>query len=171
MRYAGFWPRLGALVVDLLVVSSVGFLAVWVLSGLASQTLAMTMEFLVVVVSSAYNIYFLGRWGQTIGKAVLGIRVVALDGSPAGFQRALYRHAVDLVLSLITAALNVLALASGLSATNEQGTSARVIVETIEGLWVASEFIVLFLNEKRRALHDFIAGTVVIHVRREAVGV
>ncbi len=29
--------------------------------------------------------------------------------------------------------------------------------------FVLSEFVVLFLNKKKRAIHDFIAGTVVIH--------
>jgi uncharacterized RDD family membrane protein YckC len=31
--------------------------------------------------------------------------------------------------------------------------------------WLWSELVVLRLNQKRRALHDFIAGTVVIRVR------
>lgn len=30
------------------------------------------------------------------------------------------------------------------------------------GIWVCSEFFVLLTNEKRRALHDFMTGTVVI---------
>ena len=35
-------------------------------------------------------------------------------------------------------------------------------------VWVYSEFIVMLTNEKRRALHDFIAGTIVI-VRSSSV--
>jgi uncharacterized RDD family membrane protein YckC len=34
--------------------------------------------------------------------------------------------------------------------------------------WLASEFIVLLLNRRRRALHDFIAGTVVVVARSTA---
>lgn len=30
-------------------------------------------------------------------------------------------------------------------------------------IWIWSEFIIMLTNKKRRALHDFIAGTVVIH--------
>jgi uncharacterized RDD family membrane protein YckC len=33
---------------------------------------------------------------------------------------------------------------------------------TTNSLWIYSEFIVLLTNEKRRALHDFMAGTIVI---------
>ena len=35
-------------------------------------------------------------------------------------------------------------------------------VEVFEQAWVWSEFIVMLTNRKRRALHDFIAGTVVV---------
>jgi len=32
----------------------------------------------------------------------------------------------------------------------------------LENIWVWSEFIVMMTNKKRRALHDFLAGTLVI---------
>lgn len=35
-------------------------------------------------------------------------------------------------------------------------------VETASLIWFWSEFIVMLLNKRRRALHDFIAGTIVI---------
>jgi uncharacterized RDD family membrane protein YckC len=34
-------------------------------------------------------------------------------------------------------------------------------------VWIFSEFVVLLTNKKRRALHDFMAGTVVI--RKESL--
>lgn len=37
-----------------------------------------------------------------------------------------------------------------------------VLVDTVNQLWVWSEFIVLLFNKRKRAIHDFIAGTVVI---------
>lgn len=131
-----------------------------------------------------YNIYFVGRWGQTIGKMALKIRVVRLDGGNAGFARALYRHAVDLALSVVTSALTIYAL---LSVTeSEYGaftldqrlelveTRTGTLVDVLNWLslaWVGSELIVLLLNEKRRALHDYIAGTLVVHMREAPVAV
>jgi uncharacterized RDD family membrane protein YckC len=32
-------------------------------------------------------------------------------------------------------------------------------------IWTSSELVVILLNRRRRALHDFIAGTVVVRVR------
>jgi uncharacterized RDD family membrane protein YckC len=36
-----------------------------------------------------------------------------------------------------------------------------------QNVWVWSELIVLLTNRKRRALHDFIAGTVVVHASQD----
>jgi len=35
-------------------------------------------------------------------------------------------------------------------------------VQIVQQIWIWSEFIVMLTNRKRRALHDFIAGTVVV---------
>jgi len=45
------------------------------------------------------------------------------------------------------------------------------VVNWFSFAWVGSELVVLLLNEKRRALHDYIAGTVVIHMKEAAVAV
>jgi uncharacterized RDD family membrane protein YckC len=39
-------------------------------------------------------------------------------------------------------------------------------LQVVQQVWVWSEFIVLLTNRKRRALHDFIAGTVVVYNQR-----
>ncbi|MFH3639525.1 RDD family protein, partial [Acinetobacter baumannii] len=36
------------------------------------------------------------------------------------------------------------------------------IVNSASELWTWSEFIVLLFNKRKRAIHDFIAGTIVI---------
>jgi len=85
LEYAGFWIRLGAGVIDLLILGCVAgiiayFLpapAIWVTSGL--------------VISIAY---WLGFWiwrGQTPGKMAAGIKVIRTDSSPVKWQCALRR--------------------------------------------------------------------------------
>ncbi|OGN94940.1 MAG: hypothetical protein A2Z75_03865 [Chloroflexi bacterium RBG_13_50_10] len=85
LEYAGFWIRLGAGVIDFLVLGcSAGIVAyffpapiIWVTSGL--------------VISIAY---WLGFWiwrGQTPGKMAAGIKVIRTDSSPVKWQCALRR--------------------------------------------------------------------------------
>jgi uncharacterized RDD family membrane protein YckC len=85
LEYAGFWVRLGAGVIDLLILGFIaGIIAyffpapvIWVTSGL--------------VISLAY---WLGFWvwrGQTPGKMAVGIKIIRTDSSPVKWQCALYR--------------------------------------------------------------------------------
>jgi hypothetical protein len=46
---------------------------------------------------------------------------------------------------------------------DEATPSWHSVTDGLYWAWIASELVVLLFNEKRRALHDFIAGTVVIH--------
>jgi len=179
MRYAGFWLRLGALIVDTIVIAPLIWLAFWSLS--TSQAWAVLIELLLTILFAFYNIYFVGRWGQTIGKMALHIKVVALDGSKAGFGRAFYRQSVDLAFSIFSTVLTVHALLSVSGAfydplsfeekmqlLDDNTPSWHGVIDALSYAWVASELVVLLLNAKRRALHDFIAGTVVIYGARES---
>ena len=170
MRYAGFWPRLSAILIDLVVLAPLIAVSFWTLT--ASRATAVLCEVLLAFAFAFYNIYFVGRWGQTLGKMAMRIRVLRLNGADAGFERALYRHAVDLALSVALSALTIYAL---LSVTDHEYNMLAFddrldLVEKKTGVWtnilnwlslawVGSELIVLLLNDKRRALHDFIAGT------------
>ena len=179
MRYAGFWPRLGAALVDMVVLLPIIGGSFW--AATESKTTQLVLELPLATAFAVYSIYFIRRWGQTIGKMALKIRVVSLDGAPAGFRRAFYRHVVDLAFSLASSMLTIY----GLLSVADDEYAALGFVERMELLntvtgdlpdivlwlsfaWTASELVVLLLNEKRRALHDFIAGTVVIHTSEVA---
>jgi uncharacterized RDD family membrane protein YckC len=180
MRYAGFWPRLGAMLVDLIVLSPFIALSFWALYH--SRTVALAVEVPLAFLFAFYNIYFVGRWGQTIGKMALKVKVVALNGGAVGYQRAFYRHSVDLALSAMTSALltygllsvtdadyNLLVFEERLELLSQKTVSINEVLDWLYLIWTVSELVVLLMNEKRRALHDFIAGTVVIHTAEAPV--
>jgi len=85
LEYAGFWIRLGAGVIDLLILALLGAIILFA-SGSPS--------FLVIgglIVSFAY---FVGFWtwrGQTPGKMAVGIKVIRTDHSPVTWRCALRR--------------------------------------------------------------------------------
>ncbi|MGH7392729.1 MAG: RDD family protein [Candidatus Rokuibacteriota bacterium] len=96
-RPAGFWIRLVAVLVDGVVVSfaqwSMTFVAarVWgreigALSGVQGLVAAFTLLFWCVYSTAAH-----AATGQTIGKALVGARVVAVDGAPLAAGAALLR--------------------------------------------------------------------------------
>ena len=108
MEYAGFWRRLGALLVDGLILFPLGLLELWVSSQ--SRTVAILSALPWTIVFCSYDVYFHARWGQTIGKMATGIRVVSLDGSPIAWRQAFLRSSVDIALGILCATAQITAL-------------------------------------------------------------
>jgi uncharacterized RDD family membrane protein YckC len=107
---ASWGRRAAAYLLDAAIVGILfGAVAAWVIStsdpdtGEASDAGAVALFVALVVVDPLYNWLMLGRWGQTIGKMVLGIRVVrAKDEGRVGYLRALGRVASVLLLAIFT---------------------------------------------------------------------
>lgn len=172
-RYAGFWRRLFANFVNVLVFVPVIALHLWLVS--LSWTLALLLLWPIAFLFSGYTVYFHARWGQTLGKMAARIRVVQTDGFPLSWKDASIRSAVDIAFSTAMAVGITIALlgvppgeyeslaraerASRLACLNPVADW----VDHAYDVWFWGEVIVLLFNRKKRALHDFMAGTVVIH--------
>ncbi len=90
VKYAGFWRRLAASIVDSTIVGIL-FLLLNVLLG-------------VIIASIGMIAYYVGFWvglGQTPGKAAIGMRIVKTDGTRIGFGTAILRFFGYIVSSLI----------------------------------------------------------------------
>jgi uncharacterized RDD family membrane protein YckC len=80
---AGFWERMGAAFLDVIIVG--------ILSGFAGNFLHRMVPAYGLLIALAY---FAGMWawkGTTIGGVVLSLKVVRLDGGPVSFLVALVR--------------------------------------------------------------------------------
>ncbi len=81
VRYAGFWIRTGAVIIDSLVLLLPTLLAQAMLPVLGG-----------VILSVVYEVWLLGSWhGQTVGKRACGIRVINADGTMLDSGDALRR--------------------------------------------------------------------------------
>jgi uncharacterized RDD family membrane protein YckC len=91
---AGFWQRVGATLVDFLVLAVPTVLLFIVLDTAVAQILS-------ILIGLAYFVYFEGGpTGQTLGKRALGIRVIDIkNGGPIGYGRAVLRYLVEAILS------------------------------------------------------------------------
>ena len=174
MTYAGFWRRALSLVVDTAVLAP--FLAFHLTVGYSSRIALAISAILIGVVSAAFPVFFLSRWGQTPGKMLARIKVTHVDGSPIGTGQAWRRSMVDIGLSAACMVGTLYALAtwrsgewssldrSALLKALEDGNPLSRPYEVGSQIWYWGELAVLLTNQKRRALHDFIAGTVVIRL-------
>lgn len=174
LRYAGFWRRFGAFWIDFVVFVPLMGLSFWL--GEMSRVASLSTYLPGLVIGLWFHVYLVKRYGGTPGKLLLKIRITRLDGSNVGYREAILRHSVLFILST----LQTIALMIGTLNMSDaeylslafQARSVRLAeiapvwyqpVTVLMNIWVWSEFLVMLTNRRRRAIHDFIAGTVVIH--------
>jgi len=161
-RIASPWRRLGAVIVDALI-WSIPFLVMFSLIG---KHFGWALIYFTVspVLYLAYQVFFHVRFGATPGKMFVGIRIVRDDFQPIGFGNAIKRSFVDIILqSLICfASIRVLILMS--PEFPFQGAWFLTAMQNIQAFWVFSEFFVCIFNKRRKAIHDYIASTLVVKV-------
>lgn len=139
VRYGGFWIRLGARVIDTIILQVANYIVV---AGIAlvfaidvkpsspGQFTAMTLLQLAIalVLGLSYEVWFLGNHSATPGKMICGLKVVRPDGEKISYMRALGRY-----------------FATGLSAA-------------IIGIG----YIMAGFDSEKRALHDRVCDTRVV---------
>ena len=172
--YAGFWKRLGAAIVDFVV--WIPFLVLVYYASSINMVIALGVA---VIQAFIYSIYYVSLnlvYGGTLGKLLVGIRITKPNGGKIGIQEALLRSAVDIVYGFVFAVAQIYALSQvDADAFLKAGYIDRMnllaplypaynaYAQILFTVWYWSELIVLLFNKRRRALHDYIAGTVVIH--------
>ena len=95
-RPAGFWIRAAAVAIDsavLLLGRAALSLVAWLVFGAAAGTRPVRAALDLVTAAGIAAYWLLMHWmsGQTVGKRVVGVRVVSLDGGPLTLGGALLR--------------------------------------------------------------------------------
>jgi uncharacterized RDD family membrane protein YckC len=174
MVYAGFWPRFAALLLDFLFYSPVLALVWW--GGEHSRLFALYFFLPELALGFLYEVYLVRRFGGTPGKRVMKVLIRKVDGSPVGYREALLRYLPQWVLGTAGSFAMVVAVlhltdgeyfaADSFAERTKLVTGSQPAwagpVTLASNIWMWSEFVIMMTNRKRRALHDFVAGTVVV---------
>lgn len=97
VEYMGFWIRVAAALIDLILISIVAAIVGLVLPN-----------FIGMVVGWIYHVAFIAAKGQTLGKMAVGIQVVNREGNIPGFGAVLLREIVGKFLSALALFLGYL---------------------------------------------------------------
>jgi uncharacterized RDD family membrane protein YckC len=174
LRYASFGPRFGSLFLDGLISLPVALLLM-----LGTSRFIVTGGFvLIFLFEMFYDVYLVRRFGGTPGKLIMGLKILKTNGTPITYREALLRASPDLIFSFL-GSLGFLVAFSHITAaeyaalpTADHFPRLSALLPTwcswigiVQRIWNWGELIVLLTNRKRRAMHDFIAGTVVVVVR------
>jgi uncharacterized RDD family membrane protein YckC len=173
LRYAGFWQRFGAYWIDVVVL--LPLVGVNYLLGERTRLFALYYFVPGLVIGVLFHVWLVRRYGGTPGKRLLGIRIAMVDGSPVTLRAAWLRYCVLFVLSALSAWGIVRAsLDMGDAQYHALGRVERArqlvamappwhrAVRVAMTCWIWGEFLTMLFNARRRAVHDYLAGTVVI---------
>lgn len=129
--------RARAQIIDVLIISVAAAFAVLVAGGGSADEISRTSLSIIAAVGSlTYNVVLLARGGtangQTVGKHAMGIRVVRTDGAPLTFADSLRRELL--------------------------GRSLPSVIP----FYIALDVLWPLNDPQRQAIHDKIAGTLVV---------
>ncbi len=137
-RYAGFWMRLWAFLLDILIVWSIGAIVVFPLFRLLGISESQSFLFspasiATTIVLYGYFILMTKYFKQTLGKMVFGLKVIDLKHDDLTWKSILFREGVGRYIALFYFPLTYIV------------------------------FLVAAFTSKKQGVHDFIADTTVVH--------
>ena len=144
-KYAGFLVRLGAFIIDNLILLVAGTVLFAIVE----------IPLLGLVITVPYYVLFTYKLGQTPGKRLLGIQVVDAEGSIPNIRRVLLR---ELVAKSVPSMLLLAGSYSILFSIAGYTTGTFLLLGYI---WIAHD-------QRKRGLHDYIAGTYVVKRERNS---
>ncbi len=158
-QVAGFWIRLGADALDAVVLFAVGWMLSLPLRAVFEQ-LGERAVFVGLAISMAYTGILQSRFGggRTLGKKLLGLRVVRVDGTLMSLDRSLVRYALMGLLVYQGAVAYALV---GLLRFLDLASVQTVVGGVATVLFLGCVAVVPF-HPLKRGLHDLLAGTIVI---------
>ena len=146
-----------------------------------NKTQDISSEVIGALLGTGYILFFHSKFGQDLGKMIAKIKIVSIDGSKMTFKKALLRNSayilLDLTLltSIISAILKVPQEIYNYSKFDSSSTEYDIYFESLEKagpltdpiliiavIWIACDLFTIIYSKNNRAIHDFIAGTVVI---------
>lgn len=135
--YAGFWIRVGATVIDSIILGIVGAVVGFIVGAVFSGAMrnpnsqlgvVLAINGLTFLIRAVYETFFVANYAATPGKMACGLQVLRADGSRLTFGRAL----------------------------------GRFFAKILSGIILGIGFIMAAFDPEKRALHDQICDTRVV---------
>jgi uncharacterized RDD family membrane protein YckC len=153
-RFGALWRRASARFIDGIILGCFyGIISLLLL--LIDSELISPWFTIVLFIFPIYSFWLHYRYGQTIGKKVMNIKVIHISESQLGFWQALIREMLIFIVLSFTQIYKIL--------NNSHLTrSDLIIVSSLILLLILIDLSPFVLNKKSRTLHDLITKTVVV---------
>jgi uncharacterized RDD family membrane protein YckC len=161
-RPAGFWIRLGAYLIDFIII---------LIPIVGSLFMKSAGSYLLIVLATVlYKPLMEGLLGGTAGKLAVGLRVINSSGEKIGIVGGIIRSGLFILPVIPSALMQVRMIEAGISPFDPEATAAFREANQVLNIayWVLTllalvSCIVVAFTQRKRGLHDMIADTYVIH--------
>lgn len=157
-KYRTFPRRIAAMIIDSLILMPLSWGAsVFAVIGGSSPAAVAVSSAMVGAISVFYSILLHNYYGQTLGKMAVKVKVLNESENPINFAQAVLRSFPQLILAMFAVSFS-----TGVQSPDDLVGVVNSLLYGSFGIFIILDIIVCVLNEKSRALHDLIAGTVVV---------
>ena len=162
-RFGTAWLRFCASVVDGVIFAPLIALLHFLGPHIHSPALMLALWLAYSACAIAYRLLLHGFRGQTIGKMLLKVKVLDLSETPLSMRQALVRDSPWILILLIQLPwIAAFAMAGGNILQWDVEPPMPLVVMYLPVAFGLLTAVALLLSSKRRALHDLLAGSVVV---------
>lgn len=165
-RFRTFWRRVWAGAIDSAVFWPIFLINSWIWTGLKDYPVLLLFWYILYSIAfHIYDIVFHGLFGQTLGKMAVNVKVTSITGDRLTMLQAFRRDMVPILFFALSLALDAPKILNGIYPQNPAFVKFNFVffLTFFSGMgWFIAEVVTMLTNKRRRAIHDYIAGSVVI---------
>ena len=165
-KYRTLVPRFWALILDAVLLLPLAIVEEMVKSAGFSQPLKWSLFF---IISLAYITYFIvmhGLFGQTVGKMLMKVKVLDFSEAPVKFRQAILRDAPQIFFTAGSFIFLYPLTQNDIDPNSPDYWINPFVILML--VWGVADVISAIANDKRRSLHDYLAGTVVVRTNQNS---
>lgn len=156
--------RFLAAIVDAIIFLPLFYLDTYIHANLTDKYLLIFWLIFFSGFSAFYTIFMHFKYGMTFGKMLTKIKVVNIDETKITLKQSFMRESVFLIIESICIIFFIFEIFNSSLEVNKVLDGYQDLIGNISLGWILLELLTMLTNVKRRALHDYIAKTVVIKI-------
>ena len=171
-KFQTLGPRFAALFIDGIIMIPFNSLAAMSTDLIRTHNVpkvSFILTNLFTLIPVIYAILLHAKYGQTLGKKVMKVKVLDISEKPITFTQAVIRSLPQMFPAFAGASL--INISTRANPDYDVIQIAVIIITAVSWIWQIADIIVCFSSEKKRALHDLIAGTVVVKTDSNQISV
>lgn len=171
-KFRTFWRRVWAGAIDSMVFWPLFLISNWIWAALKDYPVLLLFWFILSSIAiHIYDIVLHGLFGQTLGKMAVNVKVINVTGDKLSMSQAFRRDIVPLFFFALSLAFDGPKILHGIYPQNPAFVRFDFVffLTLFTGMgWFFAEVVTMLTNKRRRAIHDYIAGSVVIKTDESA---